>query len=177
MFTPKATGEEPCAKPEEPLAAAGERRVMAERRMPVRMCLRPPARFAAGADLNLWLTRFELYVREAENPEAEWKKDVLPLLEDEPFRVVSRLGLVESGTYADVKAQLQRQFAPEGSEFEWQFRLQSRSQKQDEPLTEFAGELRMLAGKAYPKWTEAQRQEIVRNQFIQGMFRRHFSFS
>ena len=42
----------------------------------VRMCLSLPVRFTAGADLSLWLTHFENYVRETGIPEAEWKKEL-----------------------------------------------------------------------------------------------------
>jgi len=38
-----------------------------------------------------------------------------------------------------------------------------------EPLVEFPVELRMLADKAYPSWTAEQHQEVVRNQFIEGI--------
>ncbi len=124
-------------------------------RRPVRMSMRPPARFSAGADLELrltrfelWLTRFELYARGAAIPEAEWKTEHLPLLDDEPFRVVNQLGLVEVGSYEEVKATLKRQFSPEGDVFEWQHCLQNRVQEPSESLAEFAGALRKLADRA-----------------------------
>ncbi len=137
-------------------------------RRPVRMSMRPHARFSAGADLELWLTRFELYARGAAVPEAEWKTE-LPLLDDEPFRVVNQLGLVEAGSYEEVKATLKRQFAPEGDVFEWQHRLQNCVQGPSESLAEFAGALRKLTDRAYPSWDQERKQELVRNQFIQGI--------
>ena len=36
-------------------------------------------------------------------------------------------------------------------------------------LTDFAGELRYLVDKAYPKWNPEHRLEVARNQFIQGL--------
>ena len=51
----------------------------------------------------------------------------MPLLEDEPFRVVDQLGLAESSDY-DVVVRLKKQFAPSGNEFEWQLRFQNRVQ-------------------------------------------------
>jgi hypothetical protein len=42
-------------------------------------------------------------------------------------------------------------------------------QESGESLPEFAGSLRFLASKAFPGWTDVQRQELVRNQFIQGV--------
>ncbi len=138
-------------------------------RRPVRMSMRPPVRYSAGVDLELWLTRFELYARGATVPETEWKAELLPLLDDESFRAVNQLGLVQAGSYEDVKAHLKCQFAPEGDVFEWQHRLQSRVQKPGESLAAFAGALRMLADRAYPSWVQEQKQELVRNQFIQGI--------
>ncbi len=149
--------------PEEPARLAD-----AERR-PVRMSMRPPARFTAGTDLELWLTRFELYARGSAIPEADWKAELLPLLDDEAFRMVNQLGLVQAGSYDDVKTHLKTQFAPEGDVLEWQHRLQSRVQKTGETLPEFAGTLRMLVDRAFPGWAQEQKQALVRNQFIQGI--------
>lgn len=133
------------------------------------MSVRPPQKFSASADLQLWLLRFELYVREAAIPSGQRVKELLSLLEDEPFRVVSQQGLLESESYDSVKSCLLQRFSPEGNELEWQFHLQNRLQKPNEPLADFAGELRVLVAKAYPEWTEGQRIELARNQFIRGV--------
>ena len=58
----------------------------------VRMSLRPPARFSATSDLALWLKRFVLYTRHAGIPTERWVAELLSLLEDEPFRVVTQQG-------------------------------------------------------------------------------------
>ena len=55
----------------------------------VRMSLRPPPRFIAKGDLDLWLKLFEMYARQANIPVDQWVKELLSLLEDEPFGVVS----------------------------------------------------------------------------------------
>ena len=52
---------------------------------------------------------------------------------------------------------------PKGNKLEWQRKLQSRMQKTGEQLVEFAGELWVLADRAYPKWSS----EVLRNQFMQ----------
>lgn len=129
---------------------------------------RPPAKFSTTSDFQLWIQRFELYISEAGLPEAKRSSELLSLLEDEPFRVVSQLGLV-SAAYTDIKKELQKQFSPTGTETEWQFKLQSRRQKPEESLAEFAGQLRMLVDRAYPDWEPKQRLELARNQFIQGI--------
>ena len=39
----------------------------------------------------------------------------------------------------------------------------------DESLVEYIGELRMLASRAFPGWSEEQCDVLIRNQFIQGV--------
>ena len=116
----------------------------------VRMSLRPPTRFAAGADFTLWLTRFEMYTQQADIAEPQRVKEFLSLLEDEPFRVVSQHGLLETGDYGAVTGCLQQHYAPDGNELEWQYKLQTRTQRPGEQLADFAGALRVLTDKAYP---------------------------
>ena len=130
------------------------------------MSARPPVRFAAGADFELWFKRFELYVAEARLPQDLLGKELLSLLEDEPFRSVSELGLED---YETIRDTLRQRYSPEGNELQWQYSLQCRSQKPGESLVDFAGALRVLADKAYPNWVPKQRLEVVRNQFIQGV--------
>eukprot|EP00731_Ephydatia_muelleri_P004974 Em0002g1150a len=135
----------------------------------VRMSLRPPSRFTGGTDLILWLKRFEMYVRKVKVDESQWTSELLPLLDDGPFRVVSQQGLVDSGDYAAVTRCLRAQYAPEGNHLEWQAKFQRRGQKADENLVTYVGELRVLADKAYPGWSNDQRLQLVRDQFVQGL--------
>ena len=74
---------------------------VASRPTMVRMSARPPPCFTVNSDFNLWWLHFELYVQQNKIPEAEWVKELLPLLEDEPFRVVNQMELAGS---TDVKA-------------------------------------------------------------------------
>ena len=80
-----------------------------------------------------------------------------------------QLGFKASVEYTTAEGALLQQFAPEGNALEWQYRLQSHCQKPEEQLVEFTGALRVLVDKAYPKWSGEQRQELIRNQFIQGL--------
>ena len=90
------------------------------------MSARPPKRFATESDCNLWFTTFELYAKEVKLPETEWVKELLALLEDAPFRVVTQAGLIGSTDSKVVKDCLQKRYAPDGNELEWQFRLHYR---------------------------------------------------
>lgn len=136
---------------------------------PVRMSQRPPPRFSGDADLKLWLTRFEMYAEQAKLPRDQWTKELLPLLDDGPLRVVAQQGLTKSEEYQAVVRCLKAQYAPEGNQLEWQMKFQRRAQKSGETTIEFVGVLRELADKAYPQWSGAQRLELVKGQFIQGL--------
>ena len=135
----------------------------------LRMSQQPPPRFLVGTDLTLWLSRFELYVRLAKVPKEQEAGELLSLLDDEPFRVISQQGLIDSRSYDNVVKCLRALYDPEGNELEWQRKLQSRMQKTGEQLVEFAGELRVLTDRAYPKWLLERKQEVLRNQFMQGV--------
>ena len=90
-------------------------------RRPTRFSARPPPRFATGTDFSLWIKRVELYIQEAGLPEEKKGAELVSLLEDEPFRIVSQLGLVsETVEYDAVKACLASHFSPDGVELEWQ---------------------------------------------------------
>ena len=72
--------------------------------------------------------RFELYTGEAKIPDGEQVKELLPLLDDEPFRAVRQMGLVGSTEYAAVKECSQLRYGQSGSKLKWQFKLQGRVQ-------------------------------------------------
>ena len=79
---------------------------------------RRPTRFSARASspsLRNWyrlqsmIKRVELYFQEAGLPEEKRGAELVSLLEDEPFRIVSQLGLVsETVEYGAVKASMPR---------------------------------------------------------------------
>ena len=106
---------------------------------------------------------------EAEIPAGKWARELVSLLDDGPFCVITQLGLVNSDEYDHLKEQLQKHYAPIGDDFEWQHRLQTRCQKPGEPLLEVVEELHTLADKAYPDLVPKQRLEMAWNQFIQGV--------
>ena len=147
-------------------SASAERLVNASAERMVRMSLRPPARFAVGTDFTLWRSRFELYVKQVKLAEDQWVSELLLLLEDEPFRIVSQQDLVACTDYKVVIKCLEDFYAPVGNELEWQRRFQGRTQKPQEQLLEFVGALRVLADRAYPKWSAEQRKELLRNHAV-----------
>ncbi|KAL5475209.1 hypothetical protein EMCRGX_G027282 [Ephydatia muelleri] len=54
-------------------------------------------------------------------------------------------------------------------ELEWQLKVRTRVQKVGESLMEFCGALKGMADKAFPAWPAEQLQDLLRNQFIQGV--------
>ena len=112
------------------------------------MSLQLPSRFAVWTDFVLWRSRFELYARQVKLTEDQWVSELLSLLEDEPFRVVSQQGLVSSMEYKVVIKCLGDFYALIGNELEWQLKFQSRTQKPSKQLLEFVGTLRVLADRA-----------------------------
>ena len=69
----------------------------------VRASARPPAKYAPSADFRLWIQRFEIYLREADVPTDKKARELVSLLDDEPFRIISQLGLLTSDDYDSIK--------------------------------------------------------------------------
>ena len=65
----------------------------------VRMSLRPhPPRFAPGTDLDLQITRFQMYLKQANIAEDQWTVELLPMIDDESFTTALRQVLSASST-------------------------------------------------------------------------------
>ena len=86
-----------------PTPPGSHSRVVLGTEVTVRMSMRPPSRFAFGGEFELWLKRFELYAKRAAFPREQWTQELMPLFEDEQFRVVDQLGLTESAVYDTVE--------------------------------------------------------------------------
>ena len=69
----------------------------------VRASARPPAKYAPSADFRLWIQRFEIYLREADVPTDKKARELVSLLDDEPFRIISQFGLLTSDDYDSIK--------------------------------------------------------------------------
>ena len=68
-----------------------------------------------------------MYTKQADIAEPQRVKELLSLLKDEPFRVVSQHRLLETGDYCAVTGCLQQHYALDGNELEWQYKLQTRT--------------------------------------------------
>ncbi|KAL5501942.1 hypothetical protein EMCRGX_G008625 [Ephydatia muelleri] len=111
------------------------------------------------------------YFKEADVPAEKRGEELVSLLEDDAFRIVSQLGFIGSDEveYDAVTTCLKEQFAPRGVELEWQRKLHSAYQERQETLLEFSERIRMLVDKAYPSWSTDRRLEMARQQFVHGV--------
>ena len=82
----------------------------------------------------------ELYLKEANVPDEKKGQELVSLLEDEAFRIVSQMGYLSDDAidYTAVKKCSEKQFAPPGVELEWQRKPHTAQQKSAESPTEFA---------------------------------------
>ena len=67
---------------------------MGDEKKTPRFSVRPPARFVAGTDFTLWIQRVELYMKDVEIPDEKKGQELVSLLEDDAFRIVSQMGLL-----------------------------------------------------------------------------------
>ena len=93
-----------------------------------------------------------MYATQANIAEDSWTKELLLLLEDKPYRVVTHHGLAQSDDYDAVCDCIQQSYDPLGSELEWQLKVRTRVQKVAESLMEFCSALQGMADKAFPSW-------------------------
>ena len=115
--------------------------------------------------------RFESYCRAAKV--TGLKCDVLlAALDDDAFTVVNSLSLSEEvlKDYGQLTTALKKRFSPTTSPFELRFHLRRRRQKDGETFDAYAEALARQAVEAFPDLTEKARQEVVRDQFIEGLF-------
>ena len=69
------------------------------------------------------------HVGRAKIVEAQKVQELLPLLEDEQFRGVSQQNLKDTDYYNDVTKCLCQHYTPQGNKLQWQYKLQTRTQK------------------------------------------------
>ena len=65
------------------------------------------------AKFSLWIQRFEIYLSEAEILAEKRARELVFLLDDGPFCIITQLGLVNSDEYDHLKKQLQKHYQKE----------------------------------------------------------------
>ena len=132
--------------------------------------IRPPKLFNIGNDFELWLKRFENYVRCVGLPNAAKGDALLMSLDERAFRAADQLGLdPETQTYATIKDKLLQRFASRSSAPELRFELSQRRQQPDESLEDFAGVLADLAATGHRNLGPTLQDSLARDQFIAGI--------
>ena len=115
-------------------------------------------------------SRFESHCRATMVTEGLKSDVLLAALDDDAFTAVNSLGLSEEvlKDYGQLMAVVKERFATTTSPFELRFHLRRR-QKDGETFDAYAEALTWQAVRAYPDLTEEAQQEVVRNQFIEGL--------
>ena len=133
--------------------------------------IRMPKRYSISEDFDLWMTMFESRCRAAKVADASKCDVLLAALDDDAFKAVNSLALSTEvqADYTQLKAAMKDRFALTTSPFEQWFNLRRCRQKDGETFDNYANELSRLAVKAYPDLIAKTRQEVVRDQFIEGL--------
>ena len=131
---------------------------------------RPPKLFAISNDFELWLKRFESYVRCVGLPNEAKGDALLMSLDERAFRTADQLGLdPETQSYSTIRDKLLQRFASRSSEPELRFELSQRRQQPEESLEDFAGVLVDLAARGHRNLGPTLQDSLARDRFIAGI--------
>lgn len=134
--------------------------------------VRLPKTYTQDDDFQLWLKRFEIYANITELKGDVKVASLLSLLDETSFRLFELLELSEQDQedYDVVSQALLRCFQKHTeSEPELRYNFVQRRQQDTEDVSGFGYALVELADKAYKGKPKELRQELIRDQFIQGV--------
>ena len=121
-------------------------------------------------DFEIFLSRMEDYFALSKTkPEDKLVSLLLNL--DGSARKAADILQVRALSYANATIALKNYFVPPETRNEWRIKFQNRTQGQQEPVTMFAQELRILASKAYPQFSAEAQEELTIQRFIAGLAR------
>ena len=141
---------------------------MATASVPVRL----PKLFTREDDFELWLKRFEMYASITKLKGDVKIASLLSLLDERCFRLYEMVELSqdEQEDYDTVTRALRMVLQKHTtSEPELRYTFVQRRQQETEDAEEFGNALVELANKAYKQKSKDLRQELIRDQFIQGL--------
>ena len=131
----------------------------------------PPPVFEGrqGDDFETWVDRFETWGKVY----APRKEDMLlyfpTLLGNSAFAIWRELPLPVKGDYDAVKQSFVTAFSSPAMIDAFRAELKSRDRRPDENLVAYAGELKALARRAYPKYNTEARNDVVLTSFLKGL--------
>lgn len=129
-----------------------------------------PSPFNGGEGASRFFQRFELCASLNKwDDDADRALQVFPLLADRVFDFAMGLPEATRKSYKLLKAEIILEYDGACLESKYADQLAARVLGRDEELTVFMIDLKRLALKAYPKFSEPDREALVMNQFIRGL--------
>ena len=131
--------------------------------------VRPPRVFSTGQNFKTWHLQFVQYANLVQIKEADRRAYLLTQLDQPAFKAVELLKLSESLTYKEFVDKLIERFDSGKTKEDYKLQLRARRQKAGEDFDTFADALIDLAENAYPEADYCFKEELARDQFIQGV--------
>ena len=128
-----------------------------------------PDTYSGKTDLEDWLRHFEIISRWNGWNEEEMGSSLASSLRGSAQQVLRDLPAAEMENYDSIICALKRRFDPEEREESHKDFFKTRNKKKDESISEYGFELSRLAVSAYPRMFQKDREEIVIDQFINGL--------
>ena len=121
-----------------------------------------------GDDFELWVKRFEAWAK-LHAPSNEEKVLLFPtLLGDAAFSVFLSLTELEQNDFDTMKSKFLAAYSSNAMIDAFRAELQSRVRRDGENLVVYAAELRRLVKRAFPKYNEEAREDVVLSKFLEG---------
>ncbi|MEW8548468.1 MAG: zinc finger CCHC domain-containing protein [Candidatus Thiodiazotropha sp.] len=130
----------------------------------------PPPLFPGkqGDDFELWVKRFEAWAKLHAPSNAEKVLYFPTMLGDAAFSVFSSLSEREQNDFEAIKSKFLAAYSSKAMIDAFRAELQARTRKDGENLVVYAAELRRLVKRAFPKYNEEAREDVVLNKFLDG---------
>uniref|UniRef100_A0A5S6Q9K0 RNA-directed DNA polymerase n=1 Tax=Trichuris muris TaxID=70415 RepID=A0A5S6Q9K0_TRIMR len=126
--------------------------------------LHPPGFLQTGANVKLWLQRFEDYALDAGIAAERWSAAVMSRLSDELYATARDNGFSRQSTFQALSAFLESKLAHSESAIERYLAFQKRKQGRDEPAQHFGDAIRSLGRQA-----GIETDQVLRDHFITGL--------
>ena len=128
-----------------------------------------PDTFSGRSDLEDWLRHFEIISRWNGWNEEEMGSSLASSLRGNAQQVLRDLPAAEMESFDSIVNALKRRFDPEEREESHKDNFRTRIKEKEESISEYGFSLSRLAVSAYPRMSQKDREEIVIDQFINGL--------
>ena len=130
---------------------------------------RNPETYSGKTDLEDWIRHFEIISRWNGWSEEEMGSNMASSLKGKAQQVLRDLPIKEMEDYQSILRALKRRFDPEEREGFHKDHFKTRYKKEEESSSEYGFTLSRIAASAYPRMAPKDREEIVIDQFINGL--------